>query len=754
MSATRLLLADHLAFENVERPWLWILLAVLGAAVLVATYRGIFQRSERRLTWLLMALRGAGLLALFLALARPSWTSESDVVDAGRVAVVVDNSLSMSLADASKKPRYALAKEAVAKLKKGLEARPGRLEVDLFDINGGPLEEGLPDKPLVEQTDIARAVRETTARLRSRPLAGLVLISDGMDTTRQRHDFREQDFPELANHNVPVFAVGFRADPDASSLDLAVRKPRAPERVMVNNEIKIDVPVTKTNGKETGATVTVKRGREQVASEKVAFGAGNDEKLVSLRLTPREPGHFVYTVAVEADAGVGEKVLANNATHFPLRVEKEKIQVYYVEGFLRYEYKFLKKHLEDDPDVNLTTEVRLVNPDEAAAPAAKITPERLKDKHVVILGDMEAGYLNNAEYQALRAWLEEKGHHALLLLGGYRSFGPEGFHSTPLAEVLPVVFGKAEPYQSEEPFRLELTPEGRRHPVFEVAGDRVKGEADWGKAPPLLGCGLVQRAKAAAEVLAVNPNPNVVRDGQKAPVIVTMPYGEGRTMVVAADTTWRWSRLTRIQGQADTLYARFWSQAIRWLSGRSLDDQRPLLTVNTDRPDYEVGKPVKVTARRQPRPDTPLTTAAVGVEVVSPAGKSVAVEVRANSADPDTFTGTFYPPAGGLYEVAANLKDGGNVLANQASEFLVHGSDLELADTGTNPRLLESIARETGGAYFDIEEADKVADLIPRKERHLKSVRRADFWINPALSLFFLFAVSAEWFIRRRNHLV
>src|SRR5207244_11232291 len=120
-------------------------------------------------------------------------------------------------------------------------------------------------------------------------------------------------------------------------------------------------------------------------------------------------------------------------------------------------------------------------------------------------------------------WLEEKGHHALLLLGGYRSFGPEGFRSTPLAEVLPVVFAREPPFQSEEPFQLELTPEGRRHPMFEVTSDRVRDEGSWAKAPTLLGCSLVLSPKAGAEVLAVNPNPNLVRDGKKAVVVATQP---------------------------------------------------------------------------------------------------------------------------------------------------------------------------------------------------------------------------------------
>ncbi|HJT75695.1 MAG TPA: glutamine amidotransferase, partial [Gemmataceae bacterium] len=718
-NATFLLLASF-RFDNVSARWgwLWIVLAVAGAVVLFLTYRGIFQRSERRLTWALMALRAVGLLLLLLALAKPTWTSETDAVDPGHLGVVLDNSLSMSLPDASGKPRYAVARAALERLKQALaNDRSGKpLKVDLFDINGNPLAD-VPEQPTVERTDLARAVSESTSKLRSKPLAGMVVISDGMDNTGR------EAFRELADTPVPVHAVGFRPADDATGFDLAVKKVKAPERAMVNNEIKVEVLVSKAGSPATDATVVVKRGRDTFAEQKVAFAAGSGEQKVALRLTPRQAGNFVFTAEVKG--GAGERVLANNFAHFPLRVDVEPIRILYLEGFLRYEYKFLKNRLEDDPDVNLVSVVRRVNPEQAGPQAGKdlVTPERLKNFDIVILGDMEASYLVAPEYQALVRWLDEK-NHSLLVLGGYHSFGADGFRSTPLADVLPVVFADKPPYQSEEPFTLQL--KRADHPIFEISGDHVKDAAAWEKAPPLLGCSLVQRAKPGAEVLAVDPG--LLVEGEPAVVAaVQRSGGGGQVMVLTADTTWRWSRLPRVLGQADTLYARFWSQAVRFLAGRSKNDQRPLLVVSTDRPDYEVGKPVTVRVVRQPRPDNDLSGMDLNVEVTGPAGKAKPVEVRAGSAEPDVFTGTYYPEGGGRYEVAASLTGGGKPPEHQVAEFLVQGSDLELADTGTNRENLKAIAAATGGVYVDAEDAQQLADKVPHTERKLPQVRRVEF---------------------------
>src|SRR5262249_30704492 len=183
----------------------------------------------------------------------------------------------------------------------------------------------------------------------------------------------------------------------------------------------------------------------------------------------------------------------------------------------------------------------------------------------------------------------------------------------------------------------------------ELGKDRGAGDGG----AEVVGSGRMGKAKPAAEVLAVNPNVKI--DGKPAVVIAVQRYGGGHTMVLTADTTWRWSRMTRLLGQTDTLYARFWSQTLRWLAGRRKDAERTLLALSTVRPDSAIGRAVTIRAFRQPRPDADLVKAELTVAVASLAGKSTTVPMRSSSAEPDAFTGVFYPTAGGRHEVAAAL---------------------------------------------------------------------------------------------------
>jgi hypothetical protein len=275
----------------------------------------------------------------------------------------------------------------------------------------------------------------------------------------------------------------------------------------------------------------------------------------------------------------------------------------------------------------------------------------------------------------------------------------------------------------------------------------------------LAGCCLVEKVKPAAQVLAIHPSLKV--GGKPAIVAAVQRYGAGHTMVLTADTTWRWSRFTRVLGRSDTLYARFWSQTVRWLAGRSTNDKRPLLGVSTDRLGYDAGKPVKVTVVRHPRPDVDLSRAKLNVTYKPvQGGKAVTVPVRNSSAEPDGFTGTFYPAAGGRaagggrFEVSATLSNGGNLLTNQGTEFLVYSSSQELLNTGTNPQNLHDLSEASGGEYRDVDRAEELAGKIPRRERRTTQRRHVEFWNSPWLFLVFIGAVSAEWFVRRRSHLI
>jgi hypothetical protein len=251
-------------------------------------------------------------------------------------------------------------------------------------------------------------------------------------------------------------------------------------------------------------------------------------------------------------------------------------------------------------------------------------------------------------------------------------------------------------------------------------------------------------------------NPIVTADDQPAVVIATQNYGRGKSMVVTADTTWRWSRVARLKGQGDVLYSRFWSQAVRWLTGRDLDDRQAPLVVTTDRPGYKDGEAVAVrVVQRGEAADGGQT---VSARIVNLAGRERSLPLRPATDGSGDMVATVFPDGAGRHIVHAASASGGQVVANESVEFLVHGSDLETSDTRTNPQVLRQVASERGsGIYVDIDKAETLAESLSADRRQRTVTRSRDpreYWNSPFLFVFFLAMVTGEWWIRRRNRLV
>ena len=195
-----------------------------------------------------------------------------------------------------------------------------------------------------------------------------------------------------------------------------------------------------------------------------------------------------------------------------------------------------------------------------------------------------------------------------MVLGGYQNLSPTGFWQTPLADLLPVEPADV-PRQIDRPFEFSLTPEGLAHPAMTLSGNSTEDAALWQALPPLAGIVGVGKAKPGAVVLARYPDAG--NPTRRSAALATMrpaarscsptqSFGKGRVGLLAADTTWRWSRLVRLAGRSDAMYVRFWSQWVRWLAGRDVRSQ-------ADAPgdhDRQAGLPARRKSQRHGPPQS------------------------------------------------------------------------------------------------------------------------------------------------------
>lgn len=763
-----------LILQNFEPAWFWLLLAAGAAASLVAAYRTIQRRTGRRLAWGLMAMRLIAIALLFAALLKPVWQRTQESAARPLLAVMVDDSQSMSMLhraapandpdtdaadDNEHRSRYALARRWLDETDAGRTLRQ-RFDVELFNADGARLDGGLPNQPIAERTDLIRGLRRVEARMRGRSPAGVVLISDGRQTVGR------SDYLTLSDYAMPVMTVGYeRAAVGEAAYDLSVVSVDAPRRVLVHNEVTANVRLRKDAGPAVDLPLRIERGDAVLASEPVRLERGRDERVVNMRFTPDQPGDFVLTA--RAPAAADERSAMNNEKLFKLRVEAEPIRVLYIEGTLRSEHQFLRRRLAADPDVDLASFVRAASPRTAAGVSGAvgerlITADRLDKMDAVLLGDFEAAMLSDTTYHRLRDWVEQGG--GLMVLGGYRNLSPAGLGATALADALPVRLDAAGVGQIDQPFRFELTPAGRRHPALTITGDMARDAELWASLPPLRGVAATGPARPGATVLARHPRANPASDdGAGYPVLAVQRFGRGVAALIAADTTWRWSRLPRLAGRTDALYARFWSQIVRALAQRPIDSKRNALMLSTDSEAYDRGQRVGIIARRNPAamvPGQAGEAARLELTVDRPDGATVTLHADPDPEQPDAWRANYFPDRGGRFEVDARLlrptAEGTRTLANQRTAFMVRGAEQELADPSTDPTFMRRIARLTGGTYAEINNdhaATAMIDRLPDDPVLSRRVRVSQLWHSPLLFIAFLAMLSAEWYLRRRHQL-
>lgn len=760
------ILAD-ITFDNFDPPWLWVGITLLAIGALAWTYVGMYRRSGRPIALTLLLLRSMGVIAIMIAIIKPGWTRIEEHIEKPILAVVLDDSQSMWLTAPGTKntSRYELARRLITASDFSTNLRD-RFDISFFNIKGEPLPpEQLPSEAAAEQTDLLLAARAAAARLRGRNASGILLISDGRDTSGRDTLLAAQDISS------PVFTVGFSSLPPSSSVpfDLAIASVDAPQRAMVHNAVRVRVVVSKDGGAAADAPINITLTDRVVVAGLISLPEGNAQQATELSFTPETPGDFTFTARIPEQPG--ERTGRNNAVPFRLRVEAEPIRVLYIEGYLRPEYTFLREHLSSDPDVDLVTLARSAAPDAIGnalgLPGAELlTLDRLRKIDVILLGDFEASMLDESAYAVLNQWLSEGG--AMMILGGYHNLTPTGLAATPLGAALPAEPATGATTQIDEPFQFQLTPEGRMHPALFLTGDTTRDVSAWESLPRLSGVVAIGKTKAGSTVLARHPQISA-DDPQKQgyPVLLTQPYGKGTVTLLTADTTWRWSRLPRLAGQPDTMYSRFWSQMVRWLARRDVVAQRPSFRVTTDALSYERGKRVSIAIRRFPAnmvPDAETQTSTPTLLIRTPDGRSVPIPLSASSSDNNTWSATYFPDRGGRFTAEAKLASvpqGGSTpardIASDITEFLVQGSPLELDDPSTNPAGLAQIASLTGGVSATIDDdasLQYLLDALPDSASTSYETRRAGMWNSPLLFVLFLALICVEWVIRRRNQLI
>ncbi len=648
------------------------------------------------------------------------------------------------------------------------------------------------------QTDLTGALEHVLDNTSPESLAGVLLLGDG------RHNgaaLPEDSLRQLAVRNAPLSAVPIGAD--LGPVDISLLSLHAPESIYLDDRVVITA-TAKLDG-----FLGQKVEAELVSGDQVIDKTTIDVTDVSFRTEinfvhkPDARGIHDYQVRLQPDER--EIFKENNSWDFKVAVTDDRTNVLLVDGFPRWEFRYLR-NLFYGRDKSVHLQYVLLNPDEiyrgrepvttyasAARPfgeaEATELPQTSSDWQqfdVIILGDIPPNALEPSDIAAISEAVTKRG--ALLVCVAGPRYMPHGMSSEVFRDLLPVTFdpGTKTHYEApESSYRIQLTAAGREHPVTSQSTSRALNEELWSGFPAMRWRYAGATLKDTAEVLAfaqpagtVAPTANLAPDGSPGSIeaaiqqladqknieagnalISTIRAGLGKVLLLNFDQTWRFR-----YGVGDTYHHRFWGQVTRWGAGPNLRSGNDFVRLGTDRLSYTPSDPIEVTAKVLDPERRPVTDADVEVEVWKN-GERLRTQGLSYRSD---SSGLYETSLAGLdeegeYELKlvgdeveaalAAVPDGPKEIATELLVVTTR-NPVELAELTADRDFLNRATSMTGGKLVEFNDLSSLVDSFGSPKEVLKERRNVTLWDKWPLLLGFLGLLTTEWVTRRRSGLV
>lgn len=751
------LTSTHLRFTFAQGLPLWQLILI---GLLVAAYLGhqVWFLRRKAATWLVLVVTGLRLLGLALIvtyLTNPTILIQTLQRIPIPLAVLLDTSESMTLPAGSSRDMSRLQEGRDVLLKGNAQVLQG-LGQD-FDLRFYRVDEharSLTREDLSQvsgdgrSTNLTQSLSDVQQEYRDTPLAGMVLLSDGIVTSGG------SPADAMRHTRIPVVPIGL-GDPERYR-DIQVAAVQAPDFAFVHAGVDLEVTVKSWGYKGQVIPLVLKQEGRILSTTSLRLDEEHVTRRVTFSMTPKEVGR--YRLSVETPVQVGEALRTNNRKDFQLLVRRDKIRVLIVSGRPSWNYRFLRRALKSDPSIEfisfiiLRTPTDMVNvPEDQLSlipfPTNRLFTEELDNFDLLIFDNFSyLPYFPMLYLENIRKFVADGG--ALAMFGGDQTFELGGYSNTPIEEILPIVLDRSGQGYVHGSVKMALTPQGLQHPITKVAADLEETKRIWEEMPALRGFNRARRPKPEAVTLGV------ALDGPYSdlPLLSIMQYGEGRTLAFLSDQIWRWNFELVGAKRGNYHYLNLMRQMVRWLVK---DPGLQTVQLFSDKGAYQPGDPVELRVRVLDHTFSPAADAQLNLILQDPQGQPIRVNASPGT-DPGEFIASVKAEHEGAYRVEAEARQGEKRLGEDVLIFDVAPPTTELTDGAPDHESLRQLADKTGGRFFRPAEvsSDFAAVLhdILNRDLQYRIIDERSLHLRHTLSGFLLLVAlfGAEWFLRRR----
>ena len=787
------MLSETLVFSG--QKLIWLAAAILGLALVLLLWA--YRSSPSRLVrWVCPSLKALGITALLACLLEPLWSGQRARPGANLFAIVADNSQSLQIKD---RDAARTRGEQLLSLLKPQDSRWAASLEDSFEVRRYFFDARLqPAKDFSElnfdgrASAIGSALRNLSETYHGRPLAGILLLTDGNATDLP-------GTPDLGGLPLPpVYPVVLGAS--RPPRDLALQQVHATQTDFEDAPVSVQADVAASGFVgESVVTELLDASGKRVAQQ--TLRARKDEDLLAFRfqLRPEKPGLSFYRVRARAETEAAtpgassvstEATLANNSSVLAVDRGHGPYRILYVSGRPNWEFKFLNRALQEDDQLQLVGLIRVAKrepkfnflgragessnplyrgfgnqpPEEVERYDQPVlqrlntrdefelrggfprTAEDLYSYHAVILGDLEAEFFSPDQAALLQKFVAERGG-GFLMLGGMESFQQGNYQRTPIGDMLPVYLDRVEETRAPGPWKLDLTPEGLLQSWARLRDNEADEKARLQTMAPFQVVNPVREVKPGASVVANFKN----ADGKPSPALVVQRFGRGRTAAFTVGDVWRWGFH---DADAHHDMDKAWRQLVRWL----VNDVPNRVDLSVEQQSNDPNGAVTLQVRARDPKFQPLDDAAIRLEVrpimadaaAGPQTNAIRLTAEPSPTEPGLYQAVYVPRATGGYQASVCVTNSAGLEVGHA----VAGWSTDLAreefrSLTPNVALLEAIARKTGGEILSPAKLNQFVRDLPRRSAPVMESWTYPLWHTPVTFGFALACFVAEWGLRR-----
>ena len=726
-------LADYvrgkLIFASAVPPAAFVAAFLIGGALIVlvaARRRG--SLSGLRLS-LLCVLQACMLGVALLALSQPALLVSSLARGQNSVAVLLDDSASMSLDDGGS-TRLAQANAVLKSPQFAALARRYRLRDYVF-AGSAEAVDGYRALPAAgDVTAIGDSVLQVLRTLHTSALGAVIVISDGADNAGALSD---ATLAQIASYGVPVHTIGIGRERMPEDLELA--DVLVPARALLGTAVAARASI-----RHDGAGTTrleVYDGDRFLGGRDVTLSADTELTSVPIEFTLDQSGEreLRFTLIPKP----GERELRNNTRLRMVDVSEHRASVLYVEGAPRWEYKFMRRALDGDNGVRLVSLLRTTPngyyrqgidaPTELQGGFPDDRPT-LYAYDALIIGSMPAAWFKPAQMQMIRDFVSERGG-SLLMLAGPQGLGDGGWGDTVVGQILPAQLRPDSFHRVRVP--VVLTARGRLSPMLQFVDNGAANDKLWSQLPPVADYQDLGALRLAATSLL-----DVRVGGKEQPLLVSQPYGRGHTEILATGGTWRWRMGLP---STDTRHQRFWRQLMRSLVAGV---PRPFELSATPH-----GASILIRADLRDAAFMPIVDATLTATASSP--QQVSTFALQPAADqPGIYAAEYRPAHSGAIVIEASGTRAGKPVGTAHTSVQYERGEAEFFSLRQNRALLQRLSAATGARYWRADRLGGLSDAISASAAGVVHQQVLQLWDAPLLFLLLLALKCGEWLLRRR----